>query len=131
MKVEDDLKLHSHYIEDLFKHKEETVENIGVIKETIGELKEKIGLHAYAHSVQDQNIVKCISCNAEMAKKIEDTNKVIDALNANVNSKFYFYEFMKGILNSPRNWALTIGFIFTVEITVGLSEVLKHFLRLS
>lgn len=126
MKIEDDLKMHSHYIEDLFRHKEDSIDEINTIKGTLGEIKEKIGLHAYAHSVQDQNIVKCISCNAEMAKKIEDTNKVVDALHSNISSKFYFFEFMKGILNSPKNWILSIAFIFTMDITIGFVEVLKH-----
>jgi len=123
MKIEDDLKMHSHYIEDLFRAKTETSEVIEAIKERMIDMKEKIGIHSYAHSVQDETMAKVL-------ENQKDFKEILDKLNCKTYEKFYLYEIFKDILSSPKNWFLTVGFIIVIELTIGFSGVLKHFLRL-
>lgn len=127
MKIEDDLKLHSHYIEDLFKAKDESIEEISGLKEAISDMRENVGIHASTHSVQNENIMKSLD---ELNRNEKELKKMFDSMNDKTYGRFYLIEFVREILNSPKNWALVIGFVITLELTIGFSEVLKHFLRL-
>ena len=82
MKIEDDLKMHSHYIEDLFRAKTETSEVIEAIKERMIDMKEKIGIHSYAHSVQDETMAKVL-------ENQKDFKEILDKLNCKTYEKFY------------------------------------------
>lgn len=127
MKIEDDLKMHSHYIEDLFMNKNETIEEIGIIKEAISDMRENVGIHASTHSLQNENIMKSLD---ELNKNDKELKERFDSINDKAYSRFYLIEFVRELLNSPKNWILVIVFIITIELTIGFSEVLKHLLRL-
>lgn len=127
MKIEDDLKLHSHYIENLFKNKDEVFDEISEIKGAISEMRENAGIHASTHSIQNQTIMKSLD---EINKNEKNFNEMITALNNKTYSKFYAYEIIKDVLSSPKNWVLLMCLILVSDLTIGFATVLKHFLRL-
>lgn len=131
MKVEDDLKLHSHYIEDLFNSKDETFEIIENIKERVAEMKEKIGIHASEHTFQSENILKILENQKEISDKNQKLSELIDKINLDTYRRFVPIEFIREILGSPKSWILIIGLVWTIEMAIGMSDILKHFLRMS
>jgi Ni,Fe-hydrogenase I large subunit len=132
MKIEDDLKLHSHYIEDLFVIRDETNREIDLVRARTHDMKEKIGIMAHAVNIQDDNIMKCLENQKELSKAISEMKEIINDMNCRTYSRFYLIEFAKDILNSPKTllllMALLVGGIITAELTIGFSKLLSHIL---
>lgn len=130
MKIEDDLQLHSHYIEELFDSQDKQDASIEMIRARTHEMKEKLGMHGYAIEALSGDIIKVLENHKEIVKVNNETRELIDKINNDTYRRFQPIEFIREILGSPLSCLRLVGLIVTIEVTMGLSDVLKHFLRL-
>jgi hypothetical protein len=122
MKVEDDLKLHSHCIAEIDarqdKFEEDTMRNIELLRTRTHALKEEVGI--LTHSISDQ--AKSLLEMSQNQKDIAKNNKEIMALMQPI-------DVIRKILCSGKTYLLLISLVFTGEMTASVSEFLKHLVK--
>lgn len=116
MKIQDNLEMHSHYIEELF-------ENEKSVRARTHDIGQKIAVHTHILDQHDENITNLVK-NA--SKTNDDIKKLMDD---QLRQKSTF-EFVKSLFEKPINWLYICMLLLMIESIKGINtvEIIKHFI---
>lgn len=115
MKIEDDLKMHSHYIEELF-------ESDKALRERTHSINERLGIHTFMLEENGKILIDAI-------KNLKEVREIMDKLNCDYASRRTIMQFVLDIFEGkPKNWLVFFGLIVILECVLGMPNILKHLL---
>jgi len=130
MKIEDDLKMHSHYIEELYENGNKIDKVVEMIRARVHEMKETQGTHSYALETLSGDVLKVFEIHKDSVKMYYQTRELIDKMNTETWRRIQPIEFIREILGSPKSYMLLVGFFITLTVTIEIVitsfSVLKH-----
>lgn len=115
MRIESSTEMHTHYIEELYK-------KTNLLIERMSDMKVSIGIAEHAIELQSVNMEKLIN-------KCATISEMIDKLNLDTYRRFQPIEFVRELLTSPKSLLIFMGFVFLVDLAIGVHDLAKYFLR--
>lgn len=115
MKIETNVDMHTHYIEELFKTTNQLIDREQ-------KMNVRMGIAEHVIELQGVNMAKVVAKTAHVADLIEK-------MNSDGSKRFYTIEFIREILGSPKLIIMAVGFIFLVDLAMGFHDLAKYFLR--
>lgn len=118
MKIENSLKLHSHYLEELFGKMDTVIEQTQ-------ENREKISVVTLALSHIDKNIT-------EIFKNQKNITDALTGLTFDQYRRLSASDFFLELTRSPKSWlmliTLTVALAFSTEVSLSVLGLLKHWI---
>lgn len=118
MKIENSLKLHSHYLEELFGKMDTVIEQTQ-------ENREKISVVTLALSHIDKNIT-------EIFKNQKNIADALTGLTFDQYRRLSASDFFLELTRSPKSWlmliTLTVALAFSTEVSLSVLGLLKHWI---
>lgn len=109
MKIQDNIEMHSFYIEELFDSEK-------VIRARTHDIGQKIAVHTHILDQHDENI-------ANLVKHAKSTSDSIKELMNDQNKQKSIFEFIKSIFEKPINWFYIGLLLLMIESIKGINAV--------
>lgn len=122
MKIVDDLKLHSHWIAELFDKEK-------ALREKQNAMKEDMLLHSHTIKQNSENIMATLNNQKEIQLVLSEMKAQFETFKKDEMRSRSMVEFIKELFDRPKNWIIVVGLLLLIESIKGLeiANLIRHY----
>lgn len=129
MKIEDDLKLHSHLIgqlyEQLYEYNKDFREENKLIRMRGHEMKERLLMINHNVNALDKAIVDQLKFQEKIIAKMKSLEEISDSINCTAATRLHTLDFIREVKNDPKTWIFFLCIFLVVDASFAVDFLLK------